>query len=307
VTRREHIETFLNGLLIIAIYSALLAIHEQWTGTIVLAPREYQLVEYASGLRVLRSLWGSNSIFGSIFAFAIPVAFYRLVKGQSRSVQLLYAVVSGLLLLGMFLTYKRAAWISMLVSFAVIAPFFPSFRRVLVTVALLVSVPLVVYWEEIAASSLVEQRLTRDVDTLNGRTEIWQVAIEKWQQSPWFGHGFRSFASINDRYQAIENTYLHVLVSGGLLALIPFVGINVLALRELIVLYLRGPSSPAVFVEPALAAVAAGMISSYLIKAITGVQADVVNTHYFLIVGVLIGSQSSALALVPKRPAVSPS
>jgi O-antigen ligase len=191
--------------------------------------------------------------------------------------QLTYALLAGLFILGMFLTYKRAAWISMLVSFAVIAPFFPAFRRTLLGLALVISVPLTFYWDHLAASSLVEQRLTRDLDTLNGRTDIWQVGVELWQQSPWLGHGFQSFETLSTRFQAIENTYLHLLVSGGLLTFLPFIWIVVLILRDLIVLYRQGPASPAVFVEPALVAVTAGVIATYLVKALTGVQSDFVN------------------------------
>lgn len=298
VTSREDLDQLFSALLVIAGYSAFFAIYEQMTGNILLYEGQgLKLTEYAEGIRILRGLWGGNAVFGSIFAMAIPVAFYRFIGSKNRLARGLYALLVGVLMVSMFLTFKRGAWISMVVSFLVMAPFFPAFRRLFFVLLLLVSVTLSLYWNRLSESDLMEQRITSRVDTLSGRTYRWQAAIDLWKQKPLVGHGFRSFDRLS-RYLAVENFYLHVLVSGGLVAFIPFLMFILLTVRESVYIYIRGPSLSAVFVNRELVAVFWGMFSTYLVKAMSGAQgAAIVNILFYVIIGAMIGSQGEQLVL----------
>jgi O-antigen ligase len=301
VTSRHEIELLLTALLIVGGYSAVFAIYEQLTGNILLSPGTHTLTEYTEGIRVLRSVWGSNAIISSVFALTIPIAFYRFILSQQVERRAAYLLLAGLLMIGMFVTYKRAAWIAMFVSFLVMAPLFPAFRRVFIVLLIVASVPLAVYWDRLSESDLVEQRLAYNVGTLNGRTGRWEAALALWRQEPIFGHGFRSFDQLSG-FEAVENHYLHLFVSGGLAAFVPFVLFFLLTLVQAMRLHIRGPSLPRVFVSRPLLAVFLAMLSTYLVKAMTGIQSTPVNLLIYILIGAFIGSQGGPSPLVSQAP-----
>jgi O-antigen ligase len=301
VTQPRDVERLFSAVLIIAGYSALFAFYEHLTGQIVLSPETYTLTEYAAGIRILRSLWGSNSIFGSVFGMAIPVAFYRMLQSPRGLTRAAYALLAGVFLIGMFFTFKRSAWIAMLVSFLVLALFLPAFRRVLLVLVIVTTVPVAASWNRVVASNLMEQRVTANIGTLNGRTGRWQSAIELWTNRPVVGYGFQNYDLISG-YRAVESHYFHILVSGGLIAFVPFMLFLVLVLQESLRLYVRGPSQPGVFVSRPVVATFLAMASIYAVKAISEVQSTPTTFILLLLVGAVIGSQpASAPAKATRR------
>jgi len=293
VTSRRHIEWLFNLLLLIGAYSAVLAIHEQLTGVIWFSTQTYVLNDYAGGLHILRSLWGTNAVYGSIFALVIPIALYRMVQSRDLAVRLGYAVLSGVFLLSMFFTYKRAAWIAMLISFAILFVLYPAMRRLFIVMAIVFAIPLAVFWQRIIATSLVEERVTANAATLNGRTDRWQAAVALFEEKPIFGQGFSQFDTLSG-FVAIENHYLNILVSGGLVAFIPFVVFWLLVLLEAIRLFIRGPSEPGVFVTRPIMAVFLAVIATYLVKGFTGIHTTAINLMFYVVVGAIVGSQAEA-------------
>jgi O-antigen ligase len=301
VTQPREIELLFNAVLIIGLYSAFFAFYEHLTGRIVLAPEQYTLTEYAAGIRILRSLWGSNSVFGSVFGMAIPVAFYRMLHGPRGLTRAAHALLAGVFLIGMFLTFKRSAWIALLVSLVVMATFLPAFRRVLLVLSVVTAVPIAAYWNRIAASDLMEQRVTANIGTLNGRTGRWQAAVDLWLERPVAGYGFQNYDLLSG-YQAVESHYLHFLVSGGLLAFVPFLLFLLLTLQQSLRLYIRGPSEPAVFVTRPVLATFMAMASIYAVKAISEVQSTPMTLLLLLLVGAVIGSQQASAAAEAADP-----
>lgn len=291
VSTRRDIERLFDALLIIGGYSAFLAIHEQLTGNTWLMPEDAGIAVYTGGLRVLRSLWGSNAAFGSIFALVIPIGFYRMIESRGLPGRLGYALLNLAFLVGMFYTYKRAAWIAMVVSFVILYLLYPASRRLLLVMAIVFSVPLAVLWPRLARTTLVEDRITYQANTLNGRTDRWQVALQLWQQRPVFGQGFNKFDQLSG-FIAIENQYLQILVSGGLAAFVPFAIFWLLVIWEGFELYIRGPSLPDIFVNRAILAVFLAAIATYLVKGLSGVLGTPINLIFYVLVGAVIGSQA---------------
>lgn len=62
--------------------------------------------------------------------------------------------------------------------------------------------------------------ITTEVD--NGRLELWRRTIAHWKDSPFFGNGLRSMYLAFGR--ASHNTYLQVLIDGGLIGIALFLG-----------------------------------------------------------------------------------
>lgn len=81
----------------------------------------------------------------------------------------------------------------------------------------------------VLAYPLVLEALGRDA-SLTGRDQIWQFTLDRWEQRPWLGHGFRAFwtADYNRgliasnfwaRYDQSHNGYLQILLDLGLVGL----------------------------------------------------------------------------------------
>ena len=305
VNTRRDIERLFDALLIIGGYSAFLAIHEQLTGVTWLLPDSAGIAVYTGGLRILRSLWGTNAVFGSIFALVIPIGFYRMIENRSLPGRLGYALLNLTFLVSMFYTYKRAAWIAMVVSLVILYLLYPASRRLLLVMAIVFAVPLALFWNRLARTSLVEDRITYQADSLNGRTDRWQVAVELWQQKPIFGQGFNQFDQLSG-FIAIENQYLQILVSGGLVAFVPYAIFWLLVVLEGLDLYIRGPSLPGVFVNRAILAVFLAVVATYLVKGLSGVHSTPINLMFYVVVGAIVGSQSAQRrAARQARPAVA--
>lgn len=71
---------------------------------------------------------------------------------------------------------------------------------------------------------LMRGQTAEDAYTVSGRTELWDIAIESFLESPLFGHGYYSMTSTGkmyvwgaQRWQTAHNIYLHVLTGAGLM------------------------------------------------------------------------------------------
>ena len=297
VRGKKDLDLLFNAFLIIATYTCFFIFNEWVTGNILFYRGHSMTVYGRTGIRVVRSLWGTPDGYASIFAMAIPLAFYRMIKAKGGHWRTIYGFLLAIFLLGQVLAFKRAGWVASLVSFIIMFPFFPSFRKVFLVMLILIGIPMGVFWETLSSIEGVEQRVISGVDTLHGRTYRWEAAIELWKQKPIVGHGWKNYDVLSE-YHAIESHYLHLLVSGGLLAFLPFVCIIILTISESIWVFIRGPSIPNIFVDRDLIAVFWGMFSTYLVKAITVVQGlAIINILFFIIIGAMVGSQGEQLVL----------
>jgi O-antigen ligase len=75
-----------------------------------------------------------------------------------------------------------------------------------------------------AESYLMRGQTMEDAYTVSGRTEVWDIAIKSFLESPLFGHGYYLMTSTGtmyvwgaQRWQTAHNIYLHVLSGTGLM------------------------------------------------------------------------------------------
>jgi O-antigen ligase len=137
-----------------------------------------------------------------------------LIAGRSRIVSVLALVI--LILVGLFAMHRSRLGAS--VGWMVIAG------------------ALTTCWIALQSSRVVDALTAfalrgqdaRNLDTLTGRTVIWDYAVQAWREQPWLGFGYYSghrlalpnrFA-IFANYSNIDNTWLEVLVDVGLVGLI---------------------------------------------------------------------------------------
>ena len=294
VVDRRSLNRVLWAVFIIGAYCAIYGVYTQLTGNVLFVDAEKlisQMTQYTADLRVMRGLLDSPYAFGLLFNLAIPVSLYLMFKAPSKTRKILCAAVLAVLMLALFLTYKRTAWVALLGSFAVIQFFYPQFRRLFYVVLLVSVLVFASNQEEINSSAVVTERLNYKVDTLNGRTRRWEVAIQLWQERPIAGQGYNQFAKVSTEFAAIESHYLNILVSAGLLGFLPYVLMLFSILWTSVRQYWRTTQGATVPRE--LIVIFWGIFAAYLISLYTVVM----NNHFthnlfFLLVGAIVGSQA---------------
>ena len=293
VHNKEQLRKVLSALVILATFVGLYAIYEQLTGHILFVVTQEASTDYGNGLRILRGLLGHPNEFGRILDIAIPLVFYMLLEEKEIGKRALYAIILVIVALGLYLTFRRTAWIAALSSLFIIQWFYPRFRN-LFFVLLVAAVGLIFLnqdrLEESAASARIQDG---DTDTLNGRTEGWNFAVELWKRKPITGQGYAQFRDIakqeGQRDTAIESQYLFILVSSGLLGFAPYVML-LLAIPLSFVKTFRTSNDP---MDKWLIVAFWGAHLSYLVNAYTATINQLVTTSVLFL---FAGALSSILA-----------
>lgn len=305
VLDRQDLDRVLKTILFIGGYAAIYIIYEQLTSNVIqfgeppdqIITFNHIYVSYTESLRLVQGLFKGTHVFGLIFTMAIPFAFYFMFEAHSPIKKTVYALLIFPMFVGLFYTYKRAAWFSVPPSFLVIQFFYPKFRRLFWVMLVVVGILLIATWGQISDSAVVTERIQGDkLESANGRTDIWEETFDLWKQRPWFGYGFRETEQI--RGGATENFYLMVLASTGIVGFIPYLLMLIFIIWDSIVLYRRIGTSPHLFVSRELMAVFWGASLTYVLKSFTGNQADLfANALFMILVGAIVGSQEAALSL----------
>jgi O-antigen ligase len=295
VVDKKALNAVLTALLVIGIYAAVYIIFEQLTGIVLFGVTDSSYYNYSGSLHRVQGLFNGPHVFSVIFTMTIPIVFYRLLNAHKPSRRNLYVFLLGLMFVGLYLTYKRASWVATLISLLVMFCFYPKFRKLFIVLLLLAALGLVLTRESLAESPVVTDRLTYKWETANGRTQRWEEAWALWRKSPIFGHGFRQYEVLANQ-QAVESQYFHVLVSAGLVGLVPYMLMLSVVFKDSIAIFRRSPSDPRFFVDRELTVAFWAGYSTYLTKASTGVMlVPITNILVFAFIGALVGSQKQFL------------
>ena len=306
VIDRQKLHKTLNLLLVIGAYSAIYMLYELNTGNILFLPGGLGKQFYGdASLRIVRGLYGTTLIFGLLFNWLLPVAVYYFLKAPTTARRMLYGLIIGLMIIGDIFTYKRTTWVAMLVSFLIMQWFYPKLRRFFVILVLLFAAVLAFTWSSVGQSAIVTERAANEEEwnTANGRTERWADGWALWQQKPLFGHGYRRYNDLAGR-QNVENDYLHILVSSGLAAFVPYMAFYIFILSDSIEIYRQIGKNRRLFVDRELVVVFWGLYSTYFVTAMSSSGNDghnIANLVFFAIMGAIVGSQASRLVQSERR------
>lgn len=303
----QNVDVILNLLLILGVYSALYMIYENVTGNILFQYRDSFSKQFYgdTSLRITRGLYGTTTTFGNLYILLLPICLYYFLKVDAPIKKVWYIVVFGLMMIGVFLTYKRSVWIALPLSFLVIQLFYPQFRKFFIVILLVAALGMFVSWDSIMNSEAVTVRITGtdDWQDANGRTERWEAGMGYWERSPIFGSGFRSYTK--GPYLQTENLYIHLLASAGLLAFIPFVSMFLIIIANSAAIFRQAAKNKKLFVSRDLIAVFWGGFVAYFFMAYfgSGVEgAPISNFTLFTIMGAIVGSQMPLLLKSQKSP-----
>jgi glycosyltransferase involved in cell wall biosynthesis/O-antigen ligase len=299
----------------------LITAREQITGQTLFSPVQYELV-YGSNIRKVLSVFRSPAAMSAALAITVPFLLLgvRLVNSLppgSSKVPLRGLLGLALLttLAGVFFAYVRAGWLGVVLSVIVMVWLSPGIRRALLPLLLVMLLAGTILAIAVIRPDTVLARLAAE-GPISYRLQAWQIAWEIFRGSPLLGIGYDNFGRtavaqfgwnphavrMVANVPAVHNTYLYTLVSGGLVALLPYLGIFLaLALRYRQFWRRREQSrSPRRGKNPAetrdLVATLWATLLSYtvIIGTFDAFNAQFANILFFLIVGTLLGNLERA-------------
>jgi len=302
VTSRQSVHLVLYAVLIIALYSAVYAIYETTTGNVLFAPHAYRSYFYSdSDLRILRGIWSNNEGFGRVLIMGLPIGFYSYLKTSSLTRKSFWAICLVLMFVGLFLTYKRIAWLAVVVVVFVMQSFYPQFRRLFIVLLIVVAIVSALNWDRISTSTVYTDRVNSQLSTSEDRTKGWEHALEFWSANPLLGRGFRQYrnlaraAGYQDR--AVESEYLDILVSAGLAGFLPYVGL-LLLMGYAGLQHYRGRVTDSL-ADRDLIAVFWGILTGYALTISTAIVTNlIIPSMLFAVAGAIIYARRPS----PARP-----
>lgn len=308
----------------------LITAREQITGQTVFSPVQYELV-YGTNIRKVLSVFRSPAAMSAALAITVPFQLLgiRLVSPLSQgSRNVLFrgsnVPARGLLglallttLAGVFFAYVRAGWLGAVLGVIVMVWLSPGIRRALLPLLLVMLLAGTILAVAVIRPDTVLTRLAAEAP-ISYRLQAWQIAWEIFRGSPLLGIGYDNFGRtavaqfgwnphavrMVANVPAVHNTYLYILVSGGLVALLPYLGIFLALALRYRHFWRRQEQSPA---PPSgwsprrgenpletrdLVATLWATTLSYLviIGTFDAFNAQFANMLFFLIVGTLLGN-----------------
>jgi O-antigen ligase len=166
----------------------------------------------------------SPPLLGAVLSMLIFLALHEAVHGK-RVWRMLGAAASLLMLAGVFLTYTRGPWLSVLAGGAVLVAFTlkrrPAFALSLLAASL---VSVLVVLQVVAATD--DPRLHSNSDAI-GRLDTTLLSLQQFTAQPLFGYGPRpgAFFAATTGYGdwVSHNTFLTLLVAAGAVGFILYI------------------------------------------------------------------------------------
>lgn len=198
----------------------------------------YTLVVHASygfgeeeGHWVMWPFFKDHTIYGSTVAFVTPLIFgIYLSKKHAPLVQVTLIALIGITLLGLFFSYTRAAWLSVIAAILVLIAIKIRLKfSIIAGMVAIAGVFLFVSWdsiqielernkfehttEEFGERLQSATNVTTDASNLE-RLNRWSCAIEMFKERPVFGFGPGTYAFQYARFQEPENTTIISTTNG---------------------------------------------------------------------------------------------
>ena len=224
-----------------------------------------------SGHWVMTPFYNDHTAYGAILAFFVPVlAGFSFSKEFSSTSRWLSMLAFAIILMALFLSYSRAAWVSVTAAILVylVVLFKIKFRYIALTVGVLIALFFTFRWQIVdmlednkqdSSQDFVEHvqsiaNISSDASNLE-RINRWQSALRLFNEKPFFGWGPGTYQFVYAPFQrskektiistnagdlgAAHSEYLGPLAESGVLGMLTFLGIVVTVLATGIRLYGR--------------------------------------------------------------------
>lgn len=310
VADRRELRLIALAFLAMGMGLAFLVIREQVTGEVLFYAK--QSLPYSRSFRKVVSLMGNAAPMGVSTALTLALPLMLIVwayRARRWAALALLVVGLGFVAVGAFMTYNRATWLGILVTVVAFLALRPAARRLLLPPLAAAGILLAVFWTSVVNSPVVTERLLED-RSVDYRATAAELSLAIARQEPLLGVGFSNFgveaarrygwdpAARLDQWGAAHNSFLYVLVSGGLLAFLPYVAWIGLLAWGWLQRWRRGLAEPDVAARDhhldALAAALAMFLTYFLASAtFDNAETPIMNLIFFVGWGAVWGATRS--------------
>ncbi len=246
VNSRQRLRLTLDALLFVAVYVAVLVLHESWTGVSIFYPWGRAGL-YGGSLRRVTNLFGNPVYHAMILDTLLPVAIYRYATAANTTTRRGYLALLLLMLTAVAFLYSRAGYLAAFLVMTLMAIRYPRWRRIYIPTLVTGLIVLVLFWGRFTQSQLYQDRLL-NVRSVESRGKTVDVAIRLWKESPLFGIGYPNyglitlrrgyFVQIDDKWlPAPHNTFFGILSQAGLIGFAGYMLLMFGLFRELFTRY----------------------------------------------------------------------
>lgn len=288
---RQWLDAAKFALVLAGLYVSALIIYEHFTGQALLAPEGDFANRYSQNLARSTAVFGNSAVSGAFLAMIFPITLSFLVVSPSPRVKLFLALTLPLIGLGLFFTYTRAAWLSTLVALIVLQFFIPGLRRFLLPALALGVLVAIAFQGDLMSNPIFTERISSE-GPIQGRLSLLDLGLRFFMDEPLFGIGFDNFRNYTLALGTTEiinthNSFMFILVSSGLVGLLPYLAGFALICKEAV----KGARWLAARGEVHLLAPLWVALICYLANAlvIDMVSAPYLNMVLFFLVGSHIG------------------
>ena len=221
LTTRQQLLTLIDALLIPAAFVSLYGIYGYFT-------KQNGVVDPSTSLFRIYSVYGSAPPLALFLSIMIPPAIYRVSTLQGFK-RLGVLVLVFILLVATVLTFSRGSYISLPLNLIIMILSLPpgKMKKNLFAGALVLAVG-VVLLATAGNISIFARFFNQDLATLNGRTTLWVVLLDRFDPKQLLGHGLgaANFFFVNMRvgFQGViatspSNLFLTALYDHGIIGL----------------------------------------------------------------------------------------
>lgn len=278
---------------------SIISIREQLTGFTLFSPIPFSLV-YEGHIRKVLSLFGAPAIMTTAVTVPLPFILYGMQEVKTAGKRLLLGIALVVTLAGVFFVYVRAGWLGALLGIIAMAAFSPRIRSVLLRLLPVLAMAIVLIVTVAVSPNAIQSRLASEAP-ITYRLEAWKIALDLFARSPLIGIGYDAFNAVAvaqfgfDPHNSVgylpstHNSYLYVLVSGGLVAFLPYLGIFLSLLWRGLRFWQR-PGPQRADTRELVATLWATLLAYMLINGtVDALNAQYTNVLLFLMIGALIG------------------
>jgi len=299
LTRPRHLHWLAVALAILGATLGIIAAREQLTGLSFLSPVPYRWSYGQHAIKVV-SIFGAPATMAMTLAVPLPLVVVGALQSRSALARLFWLASLLAMAAGLLFTYVRAGWLAALLGVFVVMLLTRRFRMFGLGLLLAAALFAFAATEGLIDTQAIQSRLEAD-QPIEYRAQAIRIGFELAARSPILGLGLDNYAgaaaalgwqprSGNDTLAvAPHNTYIYVLTSAGLLALVPLLALlAAIGLRGLRLVRGVGdtvPARAAYFRDWGAGVV--GMLVAYLIvtNTIDALSSQLANTLFFLCAG----------------------
>ena len=207
------------------------------------------------------------------------------------------------MLFALYLCYNRAGYAGSLLAMLLMALLYPQFRKRFLPALFIAGVVVAVFWGQISASYVITERIGAQAPIayrLNAMKIGWRMASANLI----FGRGYGNFGYLYPKYAsdwtqqntqpAPHNSYINILVSSGLVGLLPYIAVFLTITYQGLLLWRRGRDNHAIDRPLLVCMLAATLVYTATIFFSDIVASPYVSMLFFFIVGTVLGSQERA-------------